>query len=84
MTQTDPEPFRCSLASLAYGEPLAGTAPTETRWLLVEQPGAWTPKAADELAIDGVEDGVRVQLIRRVGGGATDRKSTRLNSSHRT
>ncbi|GAA4123442.1 sucrase ferredoxin [Nocardioides fonticola] len=71
MTQTAVGPFRCSLASVGDGEPLAGTAPTETRWVLVEQPGAWTPKAADELAIDGVEDGVRVQLIRRVGGGAT-------------
>lgn len=70
MTADADAPFRCSVASLADDEPLAGTAPADARWLLVERPGAWTPKAADELALTGA-DGARVQLIRRAGGGAT-------------
>lgn len=70
MTVQPDAPFRCSLASLADDEPLAGTAPADARWLLVEQPGAWTPKAVDELAPVGA-DGARVQLIRRVAGGST-------------
>jgi hypothetical protein len=32
---------RCSLRSLAAGEPLAGTASTIRRWLLIEHPGPW-------------------------------------------
>ena len=32
---------RCSLRSLAAGEPLAGTASTIRHWLLVEHPGPW-------------------------------------------
>lgn len=70
------EPFRCSAASVADDEPLAGSAPADARWLLVEQPGAWLPKAADLLALpDGVRVGpwadARVQLIRRHGGSRT-------------
>lgn len=68
--------FRCSLASLRDDEPLAGSAPSDARWLMIEQPGAWLPKAADLLDLpDGVRAGVwadaRVQLIRRHGGGRT-------------
>ncbi len=32
---------RCSLRSEAAGEPLAGTASTIRRWLLIEHPGPW-------------------------------------------
>ena len=51
----------CSSASL--DEPLAGTAPTDTEWLFVEQPGPWAAKATAGLSVPGV----RVQLIRRPG-----------------
>ena len=68
--------FRCSAASLADAEPLAGTAPVDTRWLFVEDPGPWGRTAVQESRLpDAVRqrlselDGVRVQLIRRPGGG---------------
>ncbi|MFN8192991.1 MAG: sucrase ferredoxin [Nocardioidaceae bacterium] len=70
--------FRCSLASLAAAEPLAGTAPTETAWLLVEDPGPWGRKALAESRLPeavrdrlAALDGVRVQLVRRHGERAT-------------
>lgn len=65
---------RCAALSLADAEPLAGTAPTDTDWLLVEHPGSWGRKAVAESALpDEVRahllglEGVRVQLIRRHG-----------------
>lgn len=68
-----PDRFRCSVAALP--EPLAGTAPTDTAYLLVEYPGAWGRKALEEsrlpepvrseLADRAASAGVRVQLIRR-------------------
>ncbi|WP_052337083.1 sucrase ferredoxin [Nocardioides alkalitolerans] len=69
--------FRCAAASAADEEPLAGSAPTETLWLLVEQPGPWGRKALKESRLpdavaahlrelDGVA-GARVQLVRRPG-----------------
>lgn len=72
--------FRCAAASSADDEPLAGTAPTETHWLLVEQAGPWGRKALKESrlpddvaahlrALDGLP-GVRVQLVRRPGRAA--------------
>lgn len=75
MSEASPA-FRCSLASLRDDEPLAGSAPSDARWLMIEQPGAWLPKAADLLDLpDGVRAGAwvdaRVQLIRRHGGGRT-------------
>ncbi len=67
--------FRCSIASAADSEQLAGTAPTEHRYLLVEDPGPWAAKAVEG---SGLPDEVkahlaslaatRVQLIRRHGG----------------
>ncbi len=67
---------RCSSASAADAEPMVGTAPAETRWLLVEHAGPWGRRAVAEsrlpeqvrihLAALG-EQGVRVQLIRRPG-----------------
>lgn len=68
--------FRCSAASLADAEPMAGSAPVDARWLFVEDPGPWGRKAVPESRLPeevrrrlvGL-DGVRVQLIRRPGGG---------------
>lgn len=42
----------CAAASLAIGEPLHGTAPRASAWLLVEQPGPWGAKALTESALD--------------------------------
>lgn len=76
-----PEPaadFRCSAASARDAEPLAGTAPTETRWLFVELAAPWGRKALAEARLPGdvvahlqaweAEPGHRVQLVRRHGG----------------
>ena len=67
--------FRCSVASRDDGEPIAGTAPTDTDLLLVEHAGSWGRKAVAESRLPeavrdhlGGLDGVRVQLIRRHGG----------------
>lgn len=59
--------FRCSAASDSDDEPLAATAPDDTRWLFVEQPTGWGPK----VALQHAERDVRVQWIRRPGGGST-------------
>lgn len=67
--------FRCSLASRADGEPMAGTAPPESSYLFLEYAGAWGAKALAESRLPervrerlGALDGVRVQLVRRFGG----------------
>ena len=67
--------FRCSVTSRDDGEPIAGTAPTDTAFLLVEHAGSWGRKAVAESRLpEAVRDhlagltGVRVQLIRRHGG----------------
>lgn len=71
--------FRCSESSRDDGEPLVGTAPTETRLLFVEHTGPWGRTAvADSRLPDDVRahlaasPGVRVQLIRRHGGATTE------------
>lgn len=72
MTDDD---FRCHVGSRDDGEPLAGTAPTDSAFLFVEYPGAWGRQAVPESRLpeavkehlDGLS-GVRVQLIRRHGG----------------
>lgn len=72
-----PVDFRCSLASADDDEPIAGTAPTETDWLFVEQRGPWAAKATGHLAgLVGVNG--RAQLIRRHGGGASPGAGVRL------
>ena len=67
--------LRCTAASLADDEPLAGTAPVDTAWLLVEHPGPWGRRAVEDARLpDAVRAfltglaGVRVQLVRRPGG----------------
>ena len=71
MTEAD---FRCSLASLAATEPLAGSAPTERSWLFVEAAMPWGRQALAESRLPDAVRGrlldlhdVRVQLIRRHG-----------------
>ena len=67
--------FRCSGASATDAEEMAGTAPTETDYLFVEHTGPWGRQAVAESRLPapvrehlaGLE-GVRVQLVRRVGG----------------
>ncbi|CAB4712250.1 MAG: sucrase ferredoxin [Actinobacteria bacterium] len=65
--------FRCTPASQADAEPLAGTAPTDTEWLFVEQPGPWSRDAPSEAGLPDLPPelaGARVQLIRRHGGAS--------------
>lgn len=67
----------CAAVSLASGEPLHGTAPRASAWLLVEQPGAWGRKALTESALDpelgaelerrGKATGAKVLLVKRPG-----------------
>lgn len=71
--------IRCSEASLAVGEPLAGTAVDSVRtWFLLELNHVWARKAIETEAIGGAVrrqleawlgavDGSRLQLIRRPG-----------------
>lgn len=76
--------FRCSSASAADEEPLAGTAPTSTEFLFVEHPGPWGRLAVEQGRLpDAVRDhlagleGVAVHLVRRHGGGS-DGAGTRV------
>jgi hypothetical protein len=64
--------FRCSSASRLDDEPMAGTAPTERAFLLVEYAGAWG-RDAPSILREHVEvpAGVRPQLIRRHRAGTT-------------
>lgn len=76
MTGADPQ-TRCAVESRVRGEALAGTASRVTRWVLVEQPGAWGADALVESRLDvaigkalvaaGREHGFRPLLIRRPG-----------------
>jgi hypothetical protein len=74
-------PSACSAFSVRLDEPLAGTAPTASAWLAVEQPGPWGARALTESRLDpglGAElnrraqgTGVRIALIRPVGRHAS-------------
>jgi hypothetical protein len=77
----------CSAASARLLEPLAGTAPTATGWLAIEQPGPWGARALAESGFDrelgrelsarAAAVGVRIALIRRPGHHAlTDRAAS--------
>lgn len=68
--------FLCSAASVADGEPMAGTAPTDVEWLFVEHPGPWGRDAPSDVGLSF--QAVRVQLIRRHGGGASSSGGVRL------
>lgn len=74
---TSSRPSACSTLSAQLGEPLPGTAPYAARWLAVEQPGPWGPRALTSshfppelgrlLEAKAQAAGVRVALIRRPG-----------------
>ncbi len=67
----------CSETSRLLDEPLAGTAPVATSWIVVEQPGPWGRKALTQSHLDPVlgaaletaagAHGARVALARRPG-----------------
>lgn len=44
----------CASAALEVGEPLAGTAPVATCWVLIEQPGPWGKQALVDSHLDPV------------------------------
>lgn len=68
---------RCSAASRHRGDPLAGSAPLASRWLLVEHPGPWsklpletppfTGRVGQEIEATCASFGGKVLLIRRQG-----------------
>jgi hypothetical protein len=69
--------FRCSVAAEVRGDPMIGTAPPQTRVLLVHQPGAWgtrgltesrcDPEVARRIDAAAANAGMRLQAIRRPG-----------------
>ncbi|HEX4012713.1 MAG TPA: sucrase ferredoxin [Candidatus Cybelea sp.] len=69
--------FRCAVASATRGDLMAGTAPPQTRVLLVHQPGAWGPRGLVESRCDpevaaridaaAAAAGMRLQAIRLPG-----------------
>jgi hypothetical protein len=69
--------FRCSVAAVVRGDSMIGTAPPQTRVLLVHQPGAWGPRGLTESRCDpevarridaaAAVAGMRLQAIRRPG-----------------
>lgn len=78
------DPFRCSESSEARDEPIYGTASYVTRWLLLEQPGAWGPDAvmdsrlprlaAEELRRRTRASGIRIILLRRGARASSDKR----------
>ena len=68
---------RCSVASRHRGDPLAGSAPVASRWLLIEHQGPWAKKPlttppltaslADEIERICASFGGKVLLVRRPG-----------------
>lgn len=82
------ERVRCSALAEARGEPLAGTAPTITAVLLLEERGPWGDKAwRDARLPDGLgaeivarcaESGIRPLLMRRATAGAPNVDGRRL------
>lgn len=68
--------FRCSFASVEDGEPIIGSAPTDTEILLVEAPGPWgrdavTDNRLPEVVRDHLDSlGLKVFLMRRYDGSA--------------
>lgn len=68
--------FRCSFASVEDGEPIVGTAPTDTDLLLVECPGPWGHDAVTENRFPAevrehlASLDLKVFLLRRYDGGS--------------
>jgi hypothetical protein len=61
---------RCCEVSLASEEPLAATATTAERWLLLEVPGAWPRDVADA---SGLSDAARAAVDRWLAAGTPSR-----------
>ena len=57
----------CSALSLELGEELAGTAPEETGFVVVERSSPWSRDAVKDVGLPAVA-GVRVQVVRRGQG----------------
>ena len=72
----------CSTAALEAGEPLAGTAPVATCWILIEQRGPWGKDALLDSRLEGdlgqslkskaAGTGVNILLVRHPGHPAPD------------
>lgn len=58
----------CSADALAAHEPLAGTAPHVTAWIIIEQPGAW---GRDALADSRLDPDVAAHLATAKGTGVS-------------
>jgi hypothetical protein len=58
----------CTQDALAAGEPLAGTAPAASAWIVVEQPGPWGRKAVTESRLP---EAVAEHLSSATGTGVT-------------
>lgn len=75
----------CATAARRRGDPLVATASRVSRWLLVEQPGAWGPPAlptsrmqpslAEAVVAAGLRSTARVLLIRRPGRASGDARA---------
>ncbi|MGV1009340.1 MAG: sucrase ferredoxin [Dermatophilaceae bacterium] len=86
------DPFRCSVASQARADDLAGTASTVRAFLLVEHPGPWGSSAlrdarlprgfGPELARQARNAGVRPLLVRRHRQRRLGRDGVRILASH--
>lgn len=66
--------FRCAVASLTDREPMRGTAPTDSRWLFVEEAGPWGAKPLQENRLPeevrtflATREAMAVHLVRRHG-----------------
>lgn len=64
------ERVSCAAASVAIDEPLYGSAPRASVWLLVEQPGTWGAKALTESALDPAL-GTELELRAKAAGAKT-------------
>lgn len=81
------DPLRCAPSARRRGDPLLATAAPATRWLLIEQPGAWGRDALHGSVLgSGLATalldmtsglGVRVQAIRRPTDGPRPAKGRR-------
>ncbi|NGO74667.1 sucrase ferredoxin [Streptomyces sp. YC504] len=83
MGAANPAPrFFCADAARLRNDPLAGTAPYGTTWILIEYPGGWPPNGFDGLALEpdtkrlvfSAAQAVRARilLIRRHGRRTSD------------
>lgn len=70
----------CTILSQNADEPLAGTAYTRDRWLLIEHPGPWPSGAVENVleekildAIEARDPGIRVTFVRRPGVRTVER-----------